>query len=338
MKIFLPLLFISLLSFNISQAQQRPQYSQYMVNNYMLNPAITGIEDYTDVRLGYRDQWRGIEGAPVTAYLSVHGSLGRDNNIANPGLLKHKRPTFNQYQSNHNVYKKVRPHHGLGAMIMTDKIGPFHQTEAHVTYAYHILLTENLKLAQGASAGIRQYALNTSMIRLGDPNDDAIGSGTITQTRPDFSVGMWLYSDEFYLGASATQLLGYKLGFGKSLVLENSQIKQHYFVTGGYKFTPTPQIAIIPSVMVKWIRPAPVSVDLNVRATYENRFWTGVSYRHKESVAVVAGFAVNYMLDIGYAYDTAIAGISRYGNGSHEIILGLRLRNRFKAHCPQNMW
>jgi hypothetical protein len=59
-----------------------------MINNYVLNPAITGIEDYTDVRLGYRDQWRGIEGAPVTAYLSVHGSVGRDNNIANPGLLK----------------------------------------------------------------------------------------------------------------------------------------------------------------------------------------------------------------------------------------------------------
>lgn len=334
----LPCLFISLLSVHFSVAQQRPQYSQYMINNYILNPAVTGIEDYADVRLGYRNQWQGIEGAPVTAYLSVHSPLGKDNNIANPAWLKSKRPTFNQYQNNHNTYKKVRPHHGLGAVMLTDKIGPFNQTEIHLTYAYHLLLTENLKLAQGISAGVRQVALHTDMIRLGDPNDNAIGSGTIQQVKPDFSVGMWLYSDDFYLGASASQLLANKLSFGKDLTVQQSQLKQHYFLTGAYKIILTPQLAIIPSVMIKWIQPASVSVDMNLRASYQDRIWAGISYRHKESVVVIAGFSINYLFDIGYSYDSAIAGISRYGNGSHELILIMRFRNKFKVFCPQNMW
>ena len=35
-------------------AQQRPQYSQYMVNNFLLNPALSGIEDYADIRISNR--------------------------------------------------------------------------------------------------------------------------------------------------------------------------------------------------------------------------------------------------------------------------------------------
>ena len=46
--------------------QAKPYYTQYILNNYILNPGITGIENYTDVKLSYRNQWAGISGAPVT--------------------------------------------------------------------------------------------------------------------------------------------------------------------------------------------------------------------------------------------------------------------------------
>src|SRR6201986_23918 len=59
-------------------AQQRPQYTQYVFNNYLLNPALSGIENYTDVKAGYRSQWTGLQGAPVTSYLTVNAPLGSD--------------------------------------------------------------------------------------------------------------------------------------------------------------------------------------------------------------------------------------------------------------------
>ena len=58
-------------------AQQRPHYTQYILNNYILNPALSGIENYTDLKISGRDQWVGLEGAPRTAYISVHTPIGK---------------------------------------------------------------------------------------------------------------------------------------------------------------------------------------------------------------------------------------------------------------------
>jgi type IX secretion system PorP/SprF family membrane protein len=55
-----------------STAQQLPLYSQYMMNAFLLNPAIAGSVDYFPVRLTARQQWVGINDAPSTQALSAH--------------------------------------------------------------------------------------------------------------------------------------------------------------------------------------------------------------------------------------------------------------------------
>ncbi|HEX6333331.1 MAG TPA: type IX secretion system membrane protein PorP/SprF, partial [Flavisolibacter sp.] len=60
-------------------AQQRPHYTQYILNNYILNPALTGIENYTDIKISARDQWVGLDGAPRTIYLTAHAPLGKND-------------------------------------------------------------------------------------------------------------------------------------------------------------------------------------------------------------------------------------------------------------------
>src|SRR3954468_2947367 len=66
---------ISILAFS----QAKPSYTQYILNNYILNPAVAGIENYTDIKLSYRNQWKGIPGAPVTAYFSIQGPIGKQD-------------------------------------------------------------------------------------------------------------------------------------------------------------------------------------------------------------------------------------------------------------------
>ena len=57
---------------NTAFSQAKPYYTQYILNNYILNPGITGIENYTDVKLSYRNQWAGINGDSVFAkFISV---------------------------------------------------------------------------------------------------------------------------------------------------------------------------------------------------------------------------------------------------------------------------
>ena len=78
MKIALTLLLpLLLLAAAPALAQQQAQYSQYMNNNYLLNPGATGVEDYIDVKFSYRTQWTGLEGAPKTYYASINSSLGK---------------------------------------------------------------------------------------------------------------------------------------------------------------------------------------------------------------------------------------------------------------------
>src|SRR3954471_12637357 len=67
-----------------AQAQQKPHYTQYILNQYILNPALTGIENYTDIKVSHRQQWAGIDGAPVTTYLTAHTPLGKKDYKTTP--------------------------------------------------------------------------------------------------------------------------------------------------------------------------------------------------------------------------------------------------------------
>jgi len=110
-----------LLSFTVL-SQAKPFYTQYILNNYILNPAITGIENYTDVKASYRNQWAGITGAPVTTYLTIHAPLGkRDfrtgaNSFAVPGQNPAGPKAWDEYAVS-------QPHHGIGLTAINDKTG-----------------------------------------------------------------------------------------------------------------------------------------------------------------------------------------------------------------------
>ena len=135
---------VLLLLVHVAVAQQRPQYTQYVFNNYLLNPAVTGIENYTDVKAGYRAQWTGLEGAPVTSYLTINAPIGRqfvESSANSFGAGGGQNPNSRSYTQD---YMAAAPHHGIGAMVITDKAGPITQTNAAATYAYHLGLTDKL--------------------------------------------------------------------------------------------------------------------------------------------------------------------------------------------------
>src|SRR3978361_1652803 len=98
-------------------AQQKPQYTQYVFNNYLLNPAVTGIENYTDVKAGYRSQWTGLQGAPITSYITIDAPLG-DNFLQGDATAFPAQggvnPSSRLYTQN---YMAAEPHHGIGFMI-----------------------------------------------------------------------------------------------------------------------------------------------------------------------------------------------------------------------------
>lgn len=324
--------------FQYASAQQRPQYTQYIFNNYILNPAITGIENYIDVKAGYRKQWQGLDGAPETSYISVHAPLGKNFTYGTSTSVPQGGGTNPNSRSYLQNYMASEPHHGVGLYVVTDKAGPISRTDVNASYAYHLGITEQINFSVGVAGGISRIYLDRSKITLENPADGAIGLDNYDQIKPDLSAGIWLYGPKYFVGASAQQLLKSPLGFSDDPAYDQGKQVPHYFFTAGFKVYLSEDFAAVPSALVKVVSPVPASVDFNMKVAYKDKFWLGGSYRKDDAFAAMAGFNVGSVMNLGYSYDFTTSGLNNVSNGSHEIVLGIFLNNRYKVTCPQKMW
>lgn len=319
-----------------SFAQQRPQYTQYVFNNYLLNPALSGIENYTDLRIGYRKQWAGIKDSPETTFASAHWALGDEYLWRNPLSLpeKDQHSMSDNYMQN---YTSSPSHHGVGATVMLDKAGPLNRLDFNLTYAYHLQLNGTLNLSMGVAAGVTRFGFNALELTLEDPADPALNNAVIAQIKPDLSAGLWLYGARFFAGVSVQQLLPQTLAFTTDANYNQGKIVPHGFATVGYKFSLDETIYAIPSVMFKYVRPTAPSIDANVKLSFADRFWLGGSYRHKDSFAALAGFNVSRLVNLTYSYDLTTSELNKVSSGTHEVVLGLQLNNLYQAFS-RRMW
>ncbi|HBS87323.1 MAG TPA: hypothetical protein DEA97_12250, partial [Bacteroidales bacterium] len=161
-----------------SQAQQLPLYSQYMMNGFLLNPAMAGSVDYIPLRITARQQWVGITDAPATYAISGHSKIGDAM--------------------------------GVGGYIFTDMFGPIQRTGAQGSYAYHLKLGSETKLGLGLSLSAFQYSLDESQLDLLEEGDNAVTYGTETVFVPDANFGAYLYGEKYFAGLAAQQLVQFK--------------------------------------------------------------------------------------------------------------------------------
>lgn len=313
-------------------AQQRPQHTQYALNNFLVNPAVGGIETYTDLRSSYRNQWLGLEGAPRTLYTTIHGSLGNYS-----GLETRRNPSSRNGFSYRNKYKKPRPHHGLGGTMQLDKAGLIRVSTVSGSYAYHLPLSGYLMLSSGLSAGVSQYSVDLASARPAHSYDPYLSGTSFNRMKLDLGLGLWLYSPDFFIGLSGAQLVRSKAdvnrGDSPSLTL-----LPHYYTTAGARLPLNRDLSLIPSVMARITRAAGPVVDFNLRALYNQRVWGGVNYRSQDAWALMAGLNVNHLLDVGYSYEVPTSSMNLVSVGSHEVVVGLKLNNRRKIICPQWVW
>lgn len=329
---------IFLQSIQLSFAQQRPQYTQYILNNYILNPALSGIENYTDVKISSRDQWVGLNGAPRTMYLTLSIPLGKKDykTSATSFQVPGENPRGSRYWEN---YTASKPHHGIGFSIINDKTGLYNRFSANASYAYHIGLSPKTNMSVGFAGGIMKIGRNASQSTYdnNDISDPAQGTvADVFKIRPDLSTGIWIYSANYFLGVSAQQVIPQKVSFVDDTL--GFKIVPHLFATAGYRFLVNDDINAIPSVMVKYVSPLEPQVDVNVKFQYRDLLWAGGSFRFKYGYAAILGLNVGNTFNIGYAYDYTTTNLRTVSRGTHEIIIGFLLGNRYDDSCPRNIW
>jgi type IX secretion system PorP/SprF family membrane protein len=324
--------------------QQRPHYTQYILNNYILNPALSGIENYTDVKISTRDQWVGLKGAPKTTYFSIQAPIGKgDYRTSSTSFeVPGQNPRGRYYWEN---YTAAEPHHGIGMTIINDRTGSFNRFTANATYAYHLGLTPTMNLSAGFSAGITNVSIDKSkqdFSGTGDPWDPATGAainGELNRIRPDLGVGLWLYSKNFFIGLAAQQIIPQKLTFtDDATFVGKGRLVPHLFLTGGYRFLVGEDVNLIPSLMVKYVQGSSdnnFQPEINLKAQYRDMFWLGGSYRYENGYAGMAGLNISNTFNVGYAYDITTTALNTVSRGTHEIMVGFIIGNKYSEKCPR---
>lgn len=335
------LLIVLVLLLNSAFAQQKPYYTQYILNNYILNPAFTGIENYVDVKMSYRKQWTDIPGAPQTSYLTMHGALNKTDYKVTPTSFvpQGENARGNTYQED-NV--AAEPHHGIGMMMINDKTGYISRFSMYASYAYHKSMSVNSNLSVGFFAGFSNVSIDRSKIEWGtlDPNDPAIGysNGELKKFTPELGAGLLYYSPTYFVGVSVLNIVPGKVKFSKDAAY-GSYFRPHYFASAGLRLPISDGMHVLPSIALQFITPEPMQIHANLKFQYEDKLWFGGSYRYTDKLggfAAMAGINVLNAFNVGYAYDFASnTRLRTYQGNTHEIIIGFLLGNTYKEKCPR---
>jgi type IX secretion system PorP/SprF family membrane protein len=206
-------------------------------------------------------------------------------------------------------------------------------------------LSPTTNLSAGFSAGITKVGIDRSKHDFngsGDPIDPATGSalsGEIFKTRPDISAGLYLYSRDYFIGLSAQQVIPQKFSFADDAAfLTTGKLVPHVFLNAGYRFLLTDDINAIPSLMVKYISGSSttgIQPEMNLKLQYRDLFWAGGSYRYQNGYAAMIGLNISNTFNVGYAYDITTTNLNTVSRGTHELMIGFLLGNKFSEKCPR---
>lgn len=293
-----------------AQAQQEPQYTQYMFNQLLYNPGYAGSRDGICAGVTRRDQWGGF---------------------SDPRFTQAKSPTTTGFNI-HAPIKLGRNRLGLGLNIIQDEEGFFTQTGFGANVAYRQSLRFG-ELGFGVNIGGRQTAVDGEF-QARDPNDPIVLGLSKKQTSSfavDAGLGIWLNSPKYFAGLSVlhvnTPTMSFTAGDYKRVPV--------YFLTGGVNLRPEflgPNFQIQPSFLIKR-DVGRTQYDLNALALFKDRFVGGLTYRYQDAGAILAGMYVTPKLYIGYSYDLTTNELQlRRTGGAHEI----QLRYCFSIEVPPN--
>ena len=292
------LLFVTLFIASLSYGQQLPQLSQYMINDFAVNPAIAGMHDHFQIKTSVRNQWVGIDDAPKTTLLSIYGKNSK------------------------NV--------GLGGSVFNDQVGPTSRSGASMTYAYHVPLTPFIKMSLSLSGGFTQFKIDKQGWNILHEGDELLQGDVLVDLVPDATFGLNIYSkDKWYLGCAIPQLLNSKLAlidddFADNITLNmDGSLARHLYVMGLYNLEVSHYWDLEPSTLIKSVTSSPTQIDIGIKTIYDEKFWAGINYRNNGDVSALLGFHIQDRYLIGYSYDLPNSDLNQYTSGSHEFMFGI---------------
>lgn len=287
-----------------TQAQQDPQYTQYMFNTMSVNPAYAGSKGHTTITALGRTQWVGLEGAPDTQTLSIDTPLGYENGV------------------------------GLGINLVNDKIGPSHETYLDANVAYAIETGEEGNLSFGLKLGGRLLNIDWTKGET-TPNDPSFQDNIVNKFLPTVGAGIYYYEPDWYVGLSVPNFLRQEHYDALNPIGETAIERLHFFLIAGYVFDLTQDIKFKPAALAKVVSGAPLSIDVSANFLFYEKLRAGIAWRWDDSLALLLGFQASPSLHLGYAYDLTTSNYNVANTGTHEILLRYEILEQKRMKSPR---
>ena len=291
-----------------SYAQQDSQFTNYMYNTININPAYAGSRGVLSIFGLHRNQWVGLDGAPVTNTFSINSPINNSN-------------------------------FGIGVSIINDRIGPSDENNIAVDVSYSIKTSENYKLSFGIKGTANLLNVDFTKLNIYNQGDALAQYNVDNRFSPNIGAGVYLHSDKTYFGFSIPNMLETKHFDKDQTSLSATSVaseRMHYYFIAGHVIDVNPSIKFKPALLTKVVNGAPLQVDLSANFLINDKFTAGLAYRWDAAFSALAGFQVSESWFIGYGYDMEITKLANYNSGSHEIFLRYELfKNYDKVVSPR---
>lgn len=293
----LKLAVLACMAYATSQAQQIPLYSQFVNNQFAMNPAYTADAGHQDFYLGARRQWTQVRSAVETKYL-----------------------TAQSFTSNGKA--------GFGVVFVNDQSEFTRKNSLMATYRFKVAFSETNYLNFGLSAGAWDNNFDQSKIYTVDPADPIY---QLMSTRGGMAftsnAGVLYRNGGLHLGVSVPNLMQSKTSYGDNYVnVFDFQETRHVVLNGQYDLEVGADYTISPFI---WIKDAGAMLDgqtdFGITAKYRDAIWLSAAYRQHYSVSSQVGLRVGEKFTVAYAYDAPIGTYSKALGGSHEMLVGWRI-------------
>ncbi len=296
---YFTLIVLVLLGIFSSNAQQDPQYTQYMYNTQVVNPAYAGSREALSFGLLYRTQWVGFEGAPKTGTFTVNSPIGSLDNM------------------------------GLGLSIVRDELGPSIESNVNIDYSYSINTSDDAKVSFGLKAGLDILDVDFTKLNIADQGD-VFENNIDNKLQPQIGAGVYYNTEKFYAGLSVPNFLTSK-HFDKSTLedIQNGGFdgsvtaaeRLHYFLIAGYVFDVSENLKFKPATLVKAVSGSPLQWDVSANFLLYEKVTLGAAYRWSAAMSALVGFQATDEIFIGFGYDYQTTDIESYSDGSYEVML-----------------
>lgn len=283
-------------------AQQQVQYTQYMYNTMLVNPAYAGTGSQLEVAAIHRSQWVGLSGAPRTQNVGINAAAG-----------------------------KVI---GVGLNFVNDRIGPTNQSFLTASIAAKIKLTNKISLSAGINGGIDVISVDFTKGQSKVENDESLVTNIRNRVRPVIGAGLYMYADNWYVGVSSPTFIKKDRYGSNNEVGIDTYI--HWYAIAGYVFQIGDNVKLKPALMAKVVKGAPLTADISLNTLIKEQFTIGAGYRYNDAVSILLGYTLKKAFFIGYSYDINTTKLRNYNSGSHDIILKYNLYKKdMSAQSPR---